>query len=73
MVVTSVGQISQGDTIHCEYKGGLCKYVAEEVLNKGTVYEEVIIDLETNRYFITSLVLDGSSWAKNVHVLSKQN
>lgn len=70
MKLTGAGQVQQGDTILCEYKGNHQRYVAEEVLNPGTKHEEIIIDVEKNKYFITSMVIDGSSWAKNVEVLS---
>ncbi len=69
MLLSKAGQIQQGDTIHCEYKGKKQQYVAEEVLDAGTNHEEIIIDVKSNKYFITSMAINGSSWAKNVEVL----
>lgn len=71
MLVTKQGQIKAGDIIRCEFKGRPCRYVAKEVLHAGSEKEVVIVDLEANKYFITSMILDGSSWAKKVHVISQ--
>lgn len=68
MRLTKTGQIKPGDIIHCEFKGEPCRYIAEEVLHAGTDQEEVIVDLESNKYFITQMAIDGSSWAKKVCV-----
>lgn len=64
--LTEVGQIKKGDIVQCVYRGRLLRYIAEEVLHEGTDKEEVIVDLEENKYFITSMAIDGTSWAKEV-------
>lgn len=69
MQLTEAGQIKQGDTIHCEYKGKKQQYVAEDILGAGTKHEEVIINTLQNKYFITEMAIKGTSWAKNVEVL----
>lgn len=64
--LTAAGQIKCGDEIHCEYKGKLKKYTAIEVLNPGSDREEIVVNKKANIYFITSMAIDGTSWAKNV-------
>lgn len=66
--LTAPGQIKKGDELTAEYKGKTRPYIAEEILNPGTDKEEVILDVEDNLYFITSMAIDGSSWAKNVEI-----
>ena len=71
MQITRPGQIRAGDTIVCDYKAKKRSYLAMEVLNAGTKYEEIIIDQKNNKYFITSMAINGTSWAKNVELLPK--
>ena len=68
--LTNSGQIQPGDTIHCEFKGKSQKYRAKEVLNAGTDQEEILLNKKKNLYFITSMAVEGTSWAKNVRFVS---
>lgn len=65
--VTDFGQINQGETLVIEKKNG-SKFMAsaKAVVNRGSPEEEIIICLGKNDYFITSMLLNGSSWVKNV-------
>ncbi len=65
--LTAPGQIKPGDTIHCEFKGKPQRYRVKEVIHPGTDKEEILINKKKNLYFITSMAVDGSSWAKMVH------
>ncbi|WP_390614233.1 hypothetical protein [Maricurvus nonylphenolicus] len=67
--LTAVGQVKALDLIITEYKGIPTPYFAEEVLNPGTDKEEVIVDSRYNKYFITSMAVNGKSWAKNTIVI----
>jgi len=69
--LTRPGQIKTGDTIHCEFRGEIQQHPVKEVLNAGTSREEILINRKKNLYFITSMAIDGSSWAKNVRVESQ--
>ena len=66
--LTDFGQIDSGDRVTCKYAGRIRSYKVREVLSKGTSREEIIINKKQNKYFIVSMALDGSSWAKDVHV-----
>lgn len=68
--LTCAGEIKPGDVIHCEFKGRAKKYRVKEVLNAGTDLEEILINKKKNLYFITSMAVDGTSWAKNVNFVS---
>ena len=67
MKLTRAGQIQKGFIVEYEYKGELISSTVKEVLNHGCDNEEVIIDLDKNKYFITSMAINGDSWAKNVN------
>jgi len=67
--LTLPGQIKEGDKLKITYKNEKINYIAEEILNPGTDREEIILDVDSNLYFITSMALDGTSWAKNVQIL----
>ena len=69
MNLFSSGQIQVGDTIICEFKGERKEYKVEEVLNPGKRGEEILLDKRNNLYFITSMSINGTSWAKNVKFL----
>lgn len=64
----SAGQLEPGDIIQATFKGETKRYDVEDVLNPGTDKEEIILDIHDNLYFITSMVIDGTSWAKNVMI-----
>jgi len=62
----SVGQIKEGDTVLVTFKNNRRPYDVKEVLNAGTSKEEILLDIEDNLYFITSMAIDGTSWAEDV-------
>lgn len=67
--VTGYGQIKKGDVISMVMAGRRICTSAKEVLNAGTVKEEVIYNRKKNHYFITSMVLDGTSNHKDVFII----
>lgn len=63
------GQIKSGDVIIMTTAGRrICK-TAKEVLHAGTREEEVIYNKKKNHYFITRMVLDGTSYHKDVYIV----
>jgi hypothetical protein len=66
--LTAAGQIKVGYTVYCEYEDKPVKYLVKQVLNPGTDREEIIVNKKKNRYFITSMAINGTSWAKNVRI-----
>jgi len=64
--LTEAGQIQKGATIVLAYKGDGQAHTAVDILNSGTDREEILLDLDVNLYFITSMAINGSSWAKKV-------
>lgn len=54
-----------------QFTGKTKKYKALEIIDSGARTEEVIVDQEKNHYFITSMAIDGTSWAKNVRFINK--
>jgi len=72
MIVTGEGQISKGDTLQIVGKNtrdDQITTVKEVITVSGN--EEVILNKKKNYYFITKLVVDGTSWAKQVQILNK--
>jgi hypothetical protein len=65
----SAGQIKKGDLISLELAGKRICVTAREILNQGTDREEIVYNRRRNHYFITSMVLDGTSNHKNVYVI----
>lgn len=65
----SAGKIKKGDLISLELAGKRICVTAREILNHGTDREEIIYNRRKNHYFITSMVLDGTSSHKNVYVI----
>lgn len=65
--VTDFGQINKDDVLVIETRTGI-KIIAitKKVIRFGTEHEEVVTNLTKNHYFITKMLLDGGSWAKNV-------
>jgi len=63
------GQIKEKDLLLIVFNGSICVERAKEILNSGTDREEIILVKKTNKYFITSMAIDGSSWAKDVRIL----
>ena len=64
--LTEAGQIKNGATIVLANDGAGEAYESIEVLNAGTDHEEILLEAKGNLYFITSMAIDGSSWAKDV-------
>lgn len=71
--LTGVGQIKKGDKVLLSYKGEAQIHIAKEILMEGKPEEEILLNKETNLYFITSMAVDGTSWAKEVKHLSNYN
>lgn len=69
-VLSGFGQIKRGDLIECMYKKRKRQYRVRSVLMSGTDREEIIINFTQNRYFITSMALAGTSWAKDVQIIN---
>ncbi|MFW8589866.1 hypothetical protein ACOI22_03590 [Glaciecola sp. 2405UD65-10] len=64
--ITGFGQLSIGDRIKIIGKSERDSYksvTVKDVLNKGRVNEEVIINKRFNHYFITNMLINGGSWA----------
>ena len=64
--LTRAGQIKRGDIVHYEFRGVRKSSPVLAVLNHGSIREEIILKKKENIYFITSMVLGGVSWAKDV-------
>lgn len=65
--LTSCGQIHEGDKlIIVDGQGKVTKTTAKVVLHPNTNKEEIIYNKTGNKYFILSMYLNGSSWAKAV-------
>lgn len=65
------GQIKKGDALILETKSGaIISSKAKILVNASSQKEEVVYNKKKNFYFITSMVLDGSSWIKEVLVIS---
>ena len=67
--LTGCGQIKQGDVISMVMAGRRICTSAKEILNAGTNKEEVVYNRKKNHYFITSMVLDGTSNHKDVSII----
>ncbi len=67
--LTKAGQIKVGDVISMVMAGRRICTSAKEVLNAGTDREEVIYNRKKNHYFITSMVLNGTSNHKEVFII----
>jgi len=66
--VTSVGMITEGDTLLIDTCYGRFKAIAKKVLFQKESREEVIIHKGKNHYFILSMLLKGSSWVNEVFI-----
>ena len=72
MIVTGEGQVQKGDTLQIVGKNTLddqITMVKEVITVCGN--EEVIINKRKNYYFITKLLAEGKSWAKQVQIIKK--
>ena len=70
MIVTGEGQITKGDTLKILGKNPRDSQTitAKDVISVNGC-EEVIINKLKNYYFITKLLINGESWAKQVEVI----
>lgn len=66
--IAKAGQVKEGDLLLIGTNDGVQEARARIVLNHGTDREEVVIAKRSNRYF-TSMLLDGTSWAKDVRIV----
>lgn len=68
-MVTAKGQVKIGDRLFIAGKNKLCDCIVtvEKVIDCDG--EEVIFDIENNRFFNTDMMLAGESWALNVQIL----
>lgn len=65
--INDFGQLKKGDLIIIEMNCGKIKTKkVKEVINPNTENEEVIYNSKKNYYFITKMLLDGTSFVKNV-------
>ena len=66
--LSRAGQIQAGDCLQIMMAGRLICTQAKLVINAGTDREEIVYNRKKNHYFITSMVLDGTSNHKDVMV-----
>ena len=71
--LTGVGQIKKGDKIVLANNGGAEIHHAKEILMEGQPTEEILLNKKDNLYFIVSMAVEGTSWAKDVKYLSCAN
>ena len=64
--MTSAGQVRVGDRLRFTIGDNTYNERVKQVLHAGTGKEEVIYNKRQNFYFITSMVLNGTSSTKNV-------
>ncbi|QZI68713.1 hypothetical protein K5F93_20230 [Pseudomonas protegens] len=64
--LTAPGQVQPGDWLSFSVAGEVSYAIAREILNHGTDAEEVIYNRKKNYYFITSMVVAGTSSHKDV-------
>lgn len=64
--LTAPGQVQPGDWLSFSVAGEVSYAIAREILNHGTDAEEVIYNRKKNYYFITSMVVVGTSSHKDV-------
>lgn len=67
MLITAEGQLKKGDKIQIVAKSECNSQIVtvKEIVHHDN-REEIIINKRRNRYFITSMMLAGTSWAKSV-------
>jgi len=72
--LTSAGQIKEGNTLLIE--ADFCdpfQVQALMVIEPGSAWEEIVYNRKKNHYFITSMVLDGTSRVKKVQIIRAKN
>lgn len=74
-LVTKAGQIKEGDLLLLRSEKGIQAETAKQVIRPGSTDEsngeEIVFKVKKNHYFITSMVLDGSSWVKEVQIVKE--
>jgi hypothetical protein len=71
--ITGAGQLAVGDRIIITNKQGeQQKATVRIVLDGGTDREEIVFNKTRNYYFILSMMLTGTSWAKECHKVIEQ-
>jgi len=71
--LTAPGQIQKGATVVLAFKNKGQAHTVVDVLMAGTDREEILLCRKRNLYFITSMAVDGSSWAKEVKYFNKSD
>lgn len=66
--VERAGQVKAGYTLQIS-SDTVDLYKVDQVIDPGTDTEEVILNSDLNLYFITSKLLDGSSWVKSAYII----
>ena len=64
--LTEAGQIRDGAIVALTKNNVSKAYVVVKVIFPGEGNEEILLRKKKNIYFITSMAIDGSSWAKDV-------
>jgi hypothetical protein len=62
------GQIQKGDELEITFEETRDLYKVVRVINSGRKDEEILLNHKNNLYFITSMALEGTSWAKDVMI-----
>jgi hypothetical protein len=63
-IITKEGQIKAGDKLKIDDQ-----YVTAREIISVNGNEKVIINKKLNHYFITKLLINGKSWAKQVFIV----
>lgn len=75
MKITTFGQLSVGDKVKIVGKSKRDCYksiTVKDVLNPNTKKEEIIINKSKNYFFITNMLVKGTSWAKEVTKITSE-
>jgi hypothetical protein len=69
--VNDYGQIKEGDILRIVRKIESFNETtkAQEVINKKTKREEVLLDIKRNHYFSVGMYLDGTGWARDIYIV----
>lgn len=66
--LVAYGQIHKGDQLEITYENTRELFVVKKVINAGRKSEEILLNKKKNIYFITSMAIDGESWARDVMI-----
>lgn len=71
--VRAAGQVRAGDKLRVyDARGEIKHFRVHQVLNPGDPrHEEIIVNRRRNFYFITSMLLDRTSWAKRALIRNR--